>query len=180
MSKTNCKIVAPGTTKELSYHQEGEICFSGPTLMLGYYHNQEATDEVVKIHEDGVKWLHTGDLGYMDEDGILCVSGRLKRILITRDKNNQATKMFPDRIEKVVYSHPLVELCCVIGVPDEERVNYPKAFIVLKEKKDISKEIIKICEDNLPEYMVPVEIEFVDDMPRTPAGKIDYRALEKT
>ncbi len=181
MSKTNCKIVAPDTTKELSYNQEGEICFSGPTLMLGYYNKPEATDEVVKIHEDGVKWLHTGDLGYMNEDGVIFVSGRLKRILITRDKNNQATKMFPDRIEKAIYSHPLVELCCVIGVPDEKRVNYPKAFIVLKDKTaSVKDEILDICNNNLPEYMVPVEVEFVDDMPRTPAGKIDYRALEKT
>ena len=179
MSKTNSKIVDPGTTNELSYNQEGEICFSGPTQMLGYYNKPEATDEVVKIHEDGVKWLHTGDLGYMDEDGIIYVSGRLKRILITRDKNNQATKMFPDRIEKAIYTHPLVELCCVIGIPDEERVNYPKAFVVLKEKTaSIKDEILDICNKDLPEYMVPVEIEFLDDLPRTAPGKIDYRALE--
>ncbi len=88
--------------------------------------------------------------------------------------------MFPDRIEKVIYSHPNIELCCVIGVPDEVRVNYPKAFIVTKDKKDISDEIIELCKNNLPEYMVPLEVELVDDMPRTPAGKIDYRALEKT
>ncbi|MCR5151285.1 MAG: acyl--CoA ligase [Clostridiales bacterium] len=181
MSKTNCKIVVPGTTQELSYNREGEICFSGPTLMLGYYNNPEATDEVVKVHEDGIKWFHTGDLGYINEDGIIFVSGRIKRILITRDKNKQATKMFPDRIEKAVCSHPAVDLCCVIGVPDEERVNYPGAFVVLKDKGEsisVKDEILEICKNSLPEYMVPAEIVFLDDLPRTKAGKIDYRALE--
>ena len=180
MSKTNCKIVDPGTTNELTYHQEGEICFSGPTMMLGYYKNQEATDEVIKIHEDGERWLHTGDLGYINEDGIIFVSGRIKRILITRDKNNQATKMFPDRIEKAIFKHSNVEQCCVIGVPDEERVNYPKAFVVLKNKgEDSTNEILEICNDSLPEYMVPVEVVYLNDLPRTAARKIDYRALEK-
>ena len=179
--RVNCKIVEPETTKELTYGQEGEICFSGPTMMMGYYNHQKATDEIVKTHSDGEHWLHTGDLGYINENGILFVSGRIKRILITRDQNGQGTKMFPDRIEKAIYKHPEVELCCVIGVPDEVRVNYPKAFVVLKDKnRDYTEEILDICRNNLPEYMVPVEVEFADDMPRTPAGKIDYRALEKT
>ncbi len=178
--RVTAKIVEPGTSTELKYGKEGEVCFSGPTMMMGYYNNQEATDEIVKIHPDGERWLHTGDLGYIDENGVLFVTGRIKRILITRDQNGQGTKMFPDRIEKAIYKHSAVELCCVIGVPDEKRVNYPKAFIVLKEKKDIKEEVIELCKNHLPEYMVPVEVEFVDDMPRTPAGKIDYRALEKT
>ena len=88
--------------------------------------------------------------------------------------------MFPDRIEKTIYKHPAVELCCVIGVPDEERVNYPKAFVVSKDSKDIKEEILDLCNESLPEYMVPVEIEFVSDLPRTSVGKIDYRALENT
>ena len=179
--RVNCKIVEPETTTEKKYNQEGEICFSGPTMMMGYYNNQEATDEIVKIHSDGERWLHTGDLGYIDETGVLFVTGRIKRILITRDQNGQGTKMFPDRIEKAIYKHPAVELCCVIGVPNEARVNYPKAFIVLKDKTaSVKDEILDICNNNLPEYMVPVEMKFVNDMPRTPAGKIDYRALEKT
>ena len=178
--RVTAKIVEPGTTTEMKYGQEGEICFSGPTIMIGYFNNQKATDNVVKIHSDGERWLHTGDLGYINEDGVIFVTGRIKRIHITRDKNGQGTKMFPYRIEKTIYKHPAVELCCVIGVPDEERVNYPKAFVVSKVSKDIKEEILDLCRENLPEYMVPVEVEFVDDMPRTPAGKIDYRALEKT
>ena len=179
LARVNCKIVEPGTTNELSYGQEGEICFSGPTMMIGYYKHPEATNDIIKIHSNGERWLHTGDLGYLNEDGVLFVSGRIKRILITRDRNGQGTKMFPDRIEKVIYSHPNVQLCCVIGIPDEIRVNYPKAFVVLKkESLDAKNEIKKLCEKSLPEYMVPMEIAILDDLPRTPAGKIDYRKLE--
>ncbi len=176
--RVTAKIVEPGTTTEMMYGQEGEICFSGPTIMIGYFNNQEATDDVVKLHSDGERWLHTGDLGYINKDGVIFVTGRIKRIHITRDKNGQATKMFPDRIEKTIYKHPAVELCCVIGVPDEELVNYPKAYIVLKESKNIKDEILDLCKKNLPEYMIPVEIEFVGDLPRTSVGKIDYRKLE--
>ncbi len=179
LARVNCKIVEPGTTNELSYGQEGEICFSGPTMMIGYYKHPKATNDIVKIHPDGERWLHTGDLGYLNEDGVLFVSGRIKRILITRDCNGHGTKMFPDRIEKVIYSHPNVQLCCVIGIPDEIRVNYPKAFVVLKnESLNAKNEIMNLCEKKLPEYMVPVEIAILDDLPRTAAGKIDYRALE--
>ena len=104
--------------------------------MLGYYGNQQATDEIVKIHTDGQRWLHTGDLGYLDENGVLYVTGRIKRIIMTKGEDQQVTKMFPDRIEKVLYTHPAVELCCVVGVSDPVRINYPKAYIVLKAGKD--------------------------------------------
>ena len=114
---------------------------------------------------------------------MIFVTGRIKRIIMTRDENSQVTKMFPDRIEKTIYLHQMVEACCVIGVEDKERINYPKAFIMLKDKKNensIKKEIIDICVQNLPEYMIPEVIEIVEDLPRTPRGKIDYRALEKS
>jgi len=113
---------------------------------------------------------------------VLYVTGRIKRILITKGQDGQPTKMFPDRIEKSIYLHPAVELCCVIGIPDKVRINYPKAFVVLKtgEKNETMKnEIIKVCRKNLPDYMVPEEIEFLTDLPRTARGKINYRALEE-
>lgn len=179
----NCKIVDPETSDELPYDSEGEICFSGPTLMLGYYNNSEATDEIVRTDEHGTRWLHTGDLGYMDENGALYVTGRIKRIHMTKGNDGNITKIFPDRIEKAVYMHPAVDLCCVVGIPDQMRINYPKAFVVLKEKgldnNNITEEIRQICRENLPDYMVPDEIEYRDDLPRTPRGKIDYRALEE-
>ena len=183
MVKTDCKIVNPGTIEEITYNKEGEICFSGDTLMLGYFNNVEATNEVVKKHEDGKMWLHTGDIGYIDTDGIVYVTGRIKRIIMTRDDDGQVTKLFPDRIEKVIDNISLVEICCVIGVADEKRINYPKAFVVLKpgtDRSDDTKEVIwKECRNQLPKYMIPEEIEFLEDLPRTPRGKVDYRALEQ-
>ncbi len=181
--RVNCKVVAPKTTDELEYGIEGEICFSGPTLMLGYYDNHEATDEVIKVHDDGVRWLHTGDLGYINEDGVIFVTGRIKRIIMTKGNDGQVTKLFPDRIEKAIYSNPAVELCCVIGIPNEARINYPKAFIVLKDgtiqNEDVRLSILNSCKGLLPYYMIPEEIEFRTDLPRTSRGKVDYRALEQ-
>lgn len=182
MVQVNCKIVEPDTIEELTYNQDGEICFSGPTLMMGYYEKPSATDEVVKVHKDGERWLHTGDIGHIDENGVIYVTGRIKRIIMTKGSDGQVTKLFPDRIEKAVSAVESVELCCVVGVPDEKRINYPKAFVVLKQGESASiekkQEIIAQCKDMLPEYMVPTEIEFRDDLPRTPRGKVDYRALE--
>lgn len=179
--RMNCRIEDPETGIELRYGQEGELCFSGPTLMIGYYNNPEATKEVVKLHADGQRWLHTGDLGYVDENGIVYVTGRIKRIYMTKGKDGNITKIFPDRIEKVIAKCGAVALCCVVGISDEERINFPKAFVVLKESVPSNNARIEIsdaCKQNLPEYMIPDEIEFVEELPRTSRGKIDYRALE--
>ena len=181
--KVNCKIVDVDTGEELSYDMEGEVCFSGPQLMLGYYENKEATNEIIKVHKDGNRWIHTGDLGYLNKDGVLFISGRIKRILMTKGKDGAPTKMFPVRIEKTILQHSAVSICCVIGVADEIRINFPKAFVVLNDNRvnqeEISKEIMKLCEDNLPKYMIPEEIIYRTDLPRTARGKVDYRALEK-
>lgn len=181
--KMDCKIVSPGTGTELTYGEVGEICFSGPTVMMGYYHNQEATEQIIHIHEDGVRWLHTGDLGYFNKDGVLFVTGRIKRIIMTRGKDQQVTKLFPDRIEKVLNEHPAVYACCVIGVPDEKRIHYAKVFVELNTgfapSDALTEEIQRFCRGKLPEYQIPDEIEFVPTLPRTERGKVDYRALEE-
>lgn len=180
--KTECMIVNPETMNEVTYNIPGEICFTGPTLMLGYYKRSRDTNAVIRTHVDGRKWLHTGDLGYITEDGVIYVTGRIKRIIMTKGRDGSVTKIFPDRVEKVIYKHQAVELCCVVGVADKKRIHYPKAFIVTKDKtaiENIKSEVIELCKQNLPEYMLPEEIVFVDDLPRTPRGKIDYRALEK-
>ena len=183
MVHVNCKIVDPETQIECSYHQEGEICFSGETLMIGYYNRPDATNEIIKTHADGRRWIHTGDLGYMNEDGVLFVSGRIKRIIMTRGNDGNVTKMFPDRIEKAVLRHPAIGLCCVIGVADERRINYARAYVVLNsgygETKQLTEEILYNCREVLPEYMVPDEIVYRAELSRTERGKVDYRALEK-
>ena len=101
---------------------------------------------------------------------------------MTRGNDGNPTKMFPDRIENVIYSHKDVDLCCVIGIADKERINYPRAYVVIKGKADketVKHEILNICKQKLPIYMIPEEIVFVDNLPRTSRGKIDYRALEE-
>ena len=98
----NLKIVEPGTTDELKIGEIGEVCVSGPSLMLGYYKNQEATDDLIKVHSDGIRWLHMGDLGKVDENGVLYITGRIKRIIMTKGSDGNVTKMFPDRIEKAI------------------------------------------------------------------------------
>ena len=181
--KMNCKTVEPDTTEELKISEIGEICFSGPTVMLGYYNNPEATDAIIKIHADGRRWLHTGDLGYIDADGVVFVTGRIKRIIMTRGADAQVTKLFPDRIERAIGAHPDVELCCVVGVPDAARIHVPVAYVVLKNgvepDANARRAILDACWEALPGYMVPEVIEFRQDLPRTERGKIDYRALEK-
>ena len=177
-----CKIVDPDTNEEKTYNEIGEICMAGPSLMIGYYQKDEETDRIIKVHADGRRWLHTGDLGRINEDGAVFVTGRIKRIVMTRGNDGNPTKMFPDRIEDVIYTCQTVELSCVIGVEDKERINYPKAFIVLKPDSDEEKakqDIMETCRHELPVYMIPEEIEFVNDLPRTSRGKVDYRALEE-
>ena len=177
-------IVSPVSNKEVTYNEEGEICFSGPTVMMGYYNNSEETENIIKTHEDGKRWLHTGDLGYITEDGVIYVTGRIKRLIMTKGSDEQVTKLFPDRIEEVVNKHPAVRISCVIGVADKDRINYPKAVIELNdgyaESKELKREIIQFCKGKLPDYQIPDEVEFRDALPRTDRGKVDYRALEKT
>lgn len=181
--RTNCMITEPRTDKELSNNEIGEICFSGPTLMIGYYNDQQATDDIIQIHSDGQRWLHTGDLGYLDENGVLFVTGRIKRIIMTKGKDGNISKIFPDRIEKVIGQHPAVAVNCVIGVPNEERIHYPVAYVALnadsRNSRKIEKELRESCRTQLPEYMRPERFQFLDELPRTSRGKIDYRALEE-
>lgn len=181
--KTSIKVVEPETADELAYGEHGEICFSGPTLMIGYYKNQEATDAIIKTHTDGQRWLHTGDLGYITEDGVIFVTGRIKRIVLTKGADGNITKIFPDRIEKVLAQHPAINLCCAVGIKDDIRIHYPKAYVVLNNghtaSENLTKEIRTFCKNKLPGYMIPDEIEYLSDLPRTSRGKIDYRTLEK-
>lgn len=183
LARVNCKIVEPETFDELSYNQIGEICFAGPTLMSGYYSNREATDSIIKNHPDGIRWMHTGDLGYVNEDGVVFITGRIKKILMTVGKDGIPTKLFPDRIEKVLMEHPAVALCCVIGIPDSERMNYPRAYVILNkdyhDTPELTNTLMKYCQDKLPEYMIPEEIVYRNEFPRTSRGKVDYRELER-
>lgn len=181
--KTNCRIVEVGTDDEKTYDEIGEICYSTPSMMIGYYGNKQATDEIIHTDADGTRWLHSGDLGYITRDGVIYVVGRIKRLIMIKDKDGLITKIFPDRIEQVINAHPAVDVSCVVGVPDEQCIAWPKAFIVLHENveasQDVKDAILAHCSQSLPHYMVPRNIVFIEEMPRTDRGKIDYKQLEQ-
>ncbi len=168
-------------SNELDYNEIGEICLNTPTQMLGYYKNLEETKKVIKIHNDGRTWVHTGDLGYIDEDGYLWVTDRIKNMIIRHD----GFKVFPSKIEEVINSHPAVEFCKVIGIRD---YNYsqgeiPQAHIKLKLeyinfKKRIIDEIKIMCKSILAEYSIPLDFKIREDFPLTPIGKVDGIALK--
>lgn len=172
----------PDTLEEMQYMQVGEICISGPSLMIGYIDNQEETKAIIKTHRDGKKWIHTGDLGYIDEDGFVFIQGRLKRIYIT-EYNGALSKIFPDRIEKTILKNEEIEECCVVCYASSENHYKPVVYATLRNNltkaENIESEIKKICEKELPEYDQPVSIHFLSSMPTTAVGKIDYRELEK-
>lgn len=166
------------TGKELKYGEVGEVCVSTDTMFVKYTNNEEATNDIKKTHEDGKEWIHTGDLGYIDEDGYIFLKGRLRRVII-----KSAFKISPDTIEKVICSHPAVCDCVTVGVNDEECISVPMAFIELKSeynnKKDIVlKEIKEKCQKGLKDYEIPTYYEFIKEIPYTPNNKQDFRKLE--
>ena len=139
------------------------------------------TKDMVWTHRDGNRWIHTGDLGYVDDDGFVFIEGRIKRMIIRYD----GFKVFPPYIEKVVMAEPAVESCCAVAKPDvsHEQGNLPFVFCVLKPGVDktqsqIKERLIALCRGKLPEYSQPIGFQFISELPVTPIGKVDYRALE--
>ena len=175
---TYYKIVKPNTDEELEYNEEGEIVLSGPSVMLGYLKAKEETKNTLRKHKDGLTWLHTGDLGYMDEEGFVYFKQRLKRMIISSGYN-----IYPQQIENVIESHPSVLMSCVVGIPHEYKKEVAKAFIVLKDgikpTEEIKKQIMKHCSKELAKYSLPSEIEFRESLPKTLVGKVAYTQLIK-
>ena len=176
---TTVGIFKPETSEELGFNEPGEICITGPTLMKGYYLRPEETDKVMRRHPDGKLWIHSGDIGYLDEDGFLFVQGRVKRMITRFDGH----KIFPVSIESLVAENPLVRNCCVIGVSDRAhgQGQHPLVLVVLEDcdKEAACRQIFDICNTQLEERGRPVGVIPVEDIPLTGMGKNDYRALEK-
>ncbi len=172
----DAKICRLGTTDELPPGEEGEICVAGPAVMLGYLDDPQATAETLKVHADGRKWLHTGDLGRRDADGFFYFTARAKRMIKSSGFN-----VYPAQVEAVLYQHPLVEEACVIGVPDESQVERVKAVVVLKDPAQESgataQQLIDFCRQRLIKWSCPREIEFRRELPKTRVGKIDFKVL---
>lgn len=170
------KIIDPGTRKTLPYGEVGEICIHTRGLMLGYLNNESETNEALQVHDDGYVWLHSGDLGLMDEDGFVFYKGRAKRMIICSGYN-----VYPAHIEEVIESHPAVLQCSVVGIPHPYKQEVPKAFIVLKEGFHglfIKSEIKDYCKKNLAHYMVPYKFVYRKSLPKTKLAKVDFKSLQ--
>ena len=171
-------FVKPNTIEEVEVGEEGEICISGPTIMEGYLNNEEENKTTLQLHDDGKIWLHTGDLGKVDENGIIHYIQRLKRMIISSGFN-----VYPAQIEKVLKTDSRIDNCVVVGQPHPYKVEVPVAYIVLKKdvKKDskLKKELKALCVKNLARHSIPSKFEFKDELPKTLIGKIDFKSLQK-
>ena len=175
---TYYQIVARGTTDEVPYGEEGEITLTGPTLMLGYLDDPEETAGTLRVHADGKTWLHTGDLGVMDEDGFVYFRQRIKRMIITSGYN-----VYPSQLENIFDAHEKVLMSCIIGVPDQRKMEKVKAFVQLMpgvpQTQAVKDELMAYARQHIAKYALPYDIEFRDSLPRTLVGKVAYRQLEE-
>lgn len=175
---TYFKICKPGTTEELPYGEEGEICLTGPSMMLGYIGHPEENRQTMQTHADGHVWLHTGDLGKMDSEGFIYFRQRIKRMIVTSGYN-----VYPSQLENIIEGHPTVQRCCVIGVKDTLKMQRVKAFIVLRDgiapSPEVEEELRAYCKKHIAKYALPSEIEFRESLPTTLVGKVAYTKLEE-
>jgi long-chain acyl-CoA synthetase len=174
---TYYKIVKASTKNEVPYGDEGEICISGPTVMIGYLKSPAETESTLQQHEDGRLWLHTGDLGVMDEEGFIYFKQRLKRMIIS-----SGYSIYPSQLENIIDGHEAVLMSSVIGVPDPYKMQKVKAFVVLKPEVPLTDEvrtsIYEHCKRNIAHYAMPYEFEYLDRLPQTLVGKVAYTVLE--
>lgn len=173
------KIVKPGTTEEVPYGEDGEICLAGPTVMMEYINHPEETANTLQRHADGLVWVRTGDLGWMDEDGFIYFKQRIKRMIVTSGYN-----VYPSQIENILDAHELVHMSCVIGIPDDLKVQRVIAFVTLKPDVKISETEAAVilkehCRKYVAKYALPTEFRFRDSLPKTLVGKVAYRVLEE-
>ncbi len=172
------KIIKSDNFSELPAGEEGEICISGPLVMMSYLNNDTETAQAIRIHDDGKAWLHTGDIGYLGEDGLIYFAQRLKRIIVSSGYN-----IYPTHLESIINSHEAVLTSTVIGIDHHYKGQVPKAFIVLKPgykpSKKMEREIRELLGRNIPIYALPAAYEFREDLPKTRVGKVAFRELEK-
>lgn len=170
-------LVVPGTTTPSEYGKEGELCIRGPTLMKGYYKNEEATRDILRVHDDGKVWLHTGDIVYIMDDGRICFLSRYKRLVKVNGYN-----VYPSLIEEAIQDHPSVKELCAVPTPykDDRKI---MLYVVPNEDADLDRieaDLIQYAKDkHLNRWSIPIKIELIDALPRTKFTKVDYMLLEK-
>ena len=176
--KNNVSIRNIETGEELMENQDGEILISTPTMMQEYFQNEKATSEIIENGEDGVKWIHTGDIGHIDESGHLFIVGRIKRMIV-----RSGNKIFPSNVENIIMTLPEIGHCSIVGMPDSKEKSSPIAHIVLSEEYiGCEESIIQKIEDtilsNLPDYNIPKKYVFRNSLPVTEMSKVDFKQLE--
>lgn len=166
------------TGKELPYGESGEICSLTDTMFLYYEGNPDETNAVKQIHPDGKVWLHTGDLGFVDEDGFITLNGRARRVIV-----RQGFKISAYTIEDKISEHPDVKECVAVEVKDPVEEHAPMAYIILKDNaadpKTAKQSIYQKCRSELKEYEIPKYFQIVRELPYTQNGKYNFRLLEK-
>jgi len=174
---TYYQICGVGTEEEVPYGSEGEICLCGPSVMLGYINHEEENAQTLRKHADGNLWLHTGDLGVMDEEGFIYFRQRIKRMIITNGYN-----VYPSQLENILEQCPLVRRSCVIGVPDPLKMQAVKAFVVLADgcadTPETREQIMEHCRRHIAKYALPRDLEIRDSLPTTLVGKVAYTKLQ--
>ncbi len=177
---SNMKVLDQKTGEELPYNEVGELCITSDSMMLEYFNNPVETSRAKKLHEDGRYWIHSGDIGYISEDGLCYIKGRIKRMIIRPDGHN----VWPSNIEDVICMHPAVAACAVVGRTPENTINgkVPTAFIVKKTKQQNSQELLndieKFTKIYLGERDTASSYVFIEELPLTDIGKVDYKKLE--
>ncbi|WP_330621627.1 class I adenylate-forming enzyme family protein [Dorea longicatena] len=182
LPKVNVKIVNPKDGQEQKYDEVGEVCFHAPNIMSGYFKNPKETDNIIKTHADNKKWIHTGDLGSVDQEGFLTFHGRIKKIYLTQGSDNNVYKLFPMQIENELIKNEEVLECGTIVVPDQEKIHVAIAFVRVKvglEKETVRGKILEFARAHLPEHAIPKKIMLIEKMPYTQSNKIDYKKLEE-
>ena len=164
---------------EVPFGEEGEIIVRGPQVMKGYLNKPEETDHALREFQ-GQRWLYTGDIGKMDNEGYIFIVDRAKDML-----NVSGYKVFSKEVEETLYAHPAVEFCAIVGVPNPDRPgsDMVKAVIQLessyqgRDPEEVEEDIIEYCRENMAPYKVPKIVEFIDAIPLTSVGKVDKKAL---
>ncbi len=180
---TVIKIVDPDTGEIQKYGHNGEICIHGPCTMMEYFNQPEETSNVLKVHDDGLLWVHTGDIGSVDEDGFITISGRIKRMILTFE-DGVCHKVFPKLLEDEFAKCDCIKAVSIVGKgrQDESLVNDLIVFAVREDgvsEAFAEAALHKFAEEHFETYERPRKYIFVDALPRTTIGKVDYRALEK-
>jgi long-chain acyl-CoA synthetase len=163
--------------REVGPGEVGEICLSAPQLMIGFWNRPQETADAIREHVgDGetCRWLHTGDLGYLDQDGYLFIVDRKKDLIKT-----SGYQVWPREVEEVLSSHPAVAEAGVAGLPDELKGEVVRAWVVLRPGQSATEGDLRgFCRERLAPYKVPSRIEFRAELPKTMVGKVLRRALK--